>query len=109
VRSQLKYLRQFHSLLTDDHIRRSSAFKDLLKLASVVSANLINRLDPEPIALSQSAEERPELEGSDELSDKQDNPGKPGNSNGGATPMAAHRKQGTAHRIARLALCRVLC
>jgi hypothetical protein len=99
VRPQLKYLRQFHSLLTDDHIQRSSTFKDLLKLASMVSANLISRLDPEPVALSKSAEERPALEGSDELSDS---PGKPDNGNGGAQSIAAHRKHGVAYDFGAL-------
>jgi hypothetical protein len=59
---QLKYLRQFHSLLTDGQIQHSSAFKDLLKLSSRVSANLIDRLDPEPIKLPSPAADATDAE-----------------------------------------------
>lgn len=59
ARAQLKYLRQFHHLLTDAHVQRNGAYRQLLKLASKVSGNLLERIDPEPVTLPGAAAGEP--------------------------------------------------
>lgn len=52
---QLRYLRQLHAMLADEHIKRSSAHKEILQWARRVVRNVCNRLAPPPPMLPASA------------------------------------------------------